>query len=292
VIPRKFRVGFATFPYGGNGGVSSESPELKHWFTKTRLAIEKDDRIDLSNGVWCLDKADTPITMCRNFAIKAAHQAGVDCLVMYDSDMHPDNLLGLDSTAKPFWEVAFNFFCRWYDRGPCVLAAPYCGPPPHPRRGGSECPYIFTWEARSNHPDERWASLRMFERSEVAQRTGIEEVAAIGTGLMMLDMRLFEELPPPWFDYEWKDPPYNTEKASTEDVYFTRNCSMQGIPVYVLWDCWAGHVKQYESSKPRVLDPDTVCGPYREAVIRQYLKEQQEKGDHKPQPGTKAAGAK
>ncbi len=266
MIERQFHIGFATFPYGGNGSLSSEVPELKHWWAKTRMAIEKDDRI--AKPVWTFDRADTPITMVRNMAAKAALHDGLDALVMYDSDMVPDLLLGTDPEAKPFWDVALDLFCKHYDKGPCIIGAPYCGGPPHPVVGGSEVPFVFTWRNDSNHADCRWPKLKLFEREEVAHRAGIERVPAIGTGIILIDMRVFKELPPPWFEYEYGDPPFNTYKASTEDVYFTRNASMNGIPVFVTWDCWAGHTKPYVVGKPWAITDEEVREPYRQAVLR------------------------
>ena len=35
--PRKLSVALVGFPYGGNGGISSEHPDIRHWFGNTLL---------------------------------------------------------------------------------------------------------------------------------------------------------------------------------------------------------------------------------------------------------------
>ena len=52
-------------------------------------------------------------------------------------------------------------------------------------------------------------------------------------------MRAIELLPKPWFSYEFKDEE-KTEKASTEDIVFTRDLHLLGVPQYCFWNAWAG----------------------------------------------------
>ena len=66
----------------------------------------------------------------------------------------------------------------------------------------------------------------------------------------MIDLRCLDVLPPPWFAYEYDDPPFNTRLASTEDVVFSRNLDWLGVPQYCHWSAWAGHVKTYVTGKP------------------------------------------
>ena len=86
-MQQKFNVGFVTFSYGGNGGISSEVPDIREWMTPLVVELSRDPRIDQIR-VWNL--ADTPITMTRNRAVLQAREFGVDVLVMIDSDMKPD----------------------------------------------------------------------------------------------------------------------------------------------------------------------------------------------------------
>lgn len=145
---------------------------------------------------------------------------------------------------------------------PATIGAPYCGPPP------DECCYVFHWTSRGTGSANPDFQLEMIPRCSAAIRAGIQEVAALPTGLILYDMRVFDILPPPWFEYEWGDPPYNSKKATTEDVYQTRNASLLGMPQFVAWDCWAAHVKPKVVGKPFIVTRDRVHSSLREAVLR------------------------
>jgi len=268
---RKFKLGLARFPYGGNGALSSEVPQIGDWLYRLgRWHARNLHRLE--SEMWSFCRSDTPIPMVRNAAAFEARRDGVDLLVMVDSDMHPDIHRGFDSQAHVFIEKAFELFCEHYDKGPCVIGAPYVGPPPHPITGGNAVPYVLQWDGDCNDEALRSYSLKLMDRFDAGRRTGIEKVAAIGTGLMLFDMRLFADgaMIPPWFDYEWTNEPYNTGKASTEDVFFTRNCSLCGYPVYCLWNCWAGHAKPAVEGKPQRVSSDMVGEQYAKAVKRGY----------------------
>lgn len=258
-MQQKFNVGIVTFSYGGNGGISSEVPDIREWMVPLVANASKDPRIDQIR-IWNL--ADTPITMTRNRAVMQARQFGVDCLIMVDSDMKPDMLAG-QPDAKPFFDSSFDFFVNHYHKGPCVIGVPYCGPPP------VECVYVFRWNnLQSQNPGPDF-QLEMYDRHTAVKMAGIQECAALPTGLIMYDMRVFELTEPktpedkPWFYYEWKDM-YAAEKASTEDVTMTRDVSLVGAqklgfnPVYCNWDAWAGHWKPKCVGKPQVITAEGV----------------------------------
>jgi hypothetical protein len=252
---QKFKVGFVTFSYGGNGGISSEVPDIREWMVPLVHGLSKDERVE---SIRCWNLADTPITMTRNRAVLMAREYGIDCLVMVDSDMKPDINVGLEG-AKPFFPSSFDFFVHHYPKGPCVIGAPYCGPPP------SECVYVFRWQNQQSEHASPDFQLEMYDRSTAVKMMGIQECAALPTGLIMYDMRSFELTEPktaeekPWFYYEWKDK-YAADKASTEDVTQTRDLSLVGTqklgynPVYCNWDAWAGHWKPKCVGKPVVLE--------------------------------------
>jgi hypothetical protein len=263
-MQQKFNVGFCTFSYGGNGGISSEVPNIREWMVPLVADLSRDARVDQIR-VWNL--ADTPITMTRNRAVLMAREYGVDCLVMVDSDMHPDVHAG-SPDAKPFFKTSFDFFVDHYSKGPCVIGAPYCGPPP------VECVYVFRWQnMQSAHPAPDF-QLEMYDRHTAVKMAGIQECAALPTGLIMYDMRAFELTEPkttddkPWFYYEWKDH-FASEKASTEDVTMTRDLSLVGTqklgynPVYCNWDAWAGHWKPKCVGKPQVIEAAGVAAKLR-----------------------------
>ena len=253
-MQQKFNIGLVTFSYGGNGGISSEVPDIREWMVPAVADLSKDERIG-EIRIWNL--ADTPITMTRNRAVLQAREHKIDFLVMIDSDMKPDVSLGQPHT-KGFLPSSLDFMIEHYAKGPCVIGAPYCGPPP------VECVYVFRWNnLQSDNPDPDF-QLEMYDRHTAVKMAGIQECAALPTGLIMYDMRAFELTEPktsedkPWFYYEWKDH-FCAEKASTEDVTMTRDLSLVGTqklgynPVYCNWDAWAGHWKPKCVGKPVVL---------------------------------------
>lgn len=265
-MKQKFNVGFCTFSYGGNGGISSEVPDIREWMVPLVAEASRDDRIEHVR-IWNL--ADTPITMTRNRAVLMARQYGIDVLIMVDSDMRPD-ILAASPDAKPFFASSFDFLVDHYSKGPVVVGAPYCGPPP------VECVYVFRWQNMQSNNSNPDFQLEMYDRHTAVRMRGIQECAALPTGLIMYDMRAFELTEPkdesskPWFYYEWKDK-YHSEKASTEDVTQTRDLSLVGAtklgynPVFCNWDAWAGHWKPKCVGKPVVMNAGGVGEKLREA---------------------------
>lgn len=210
---------------------------------------------------------DTPITMTRNLAAKCALACGSDYLLMIDSDMAPDvELLAGDPMAKPFWESSMEFLLGL--REPAAIGAPYCGPPP--------CENVFVFKPANFESDCPPGQLKIdqYNREEAFQRAGIEEVAALPTGLIIFDMRIFKIVPPTWFEYEYADPPFNTAKATTEDVFLTRNAALCGVRQYCNWDAWAGHWKRKCVRKPRPFTMDFVRENLRAAVARGIVRDE------------------
>jgi len=242
----KYSVLFARFPF-----LNQECPDVTDWLLRTCDKARRDPRIDQVHHVRF---DDTPVTMTRNRMIEHAKKLNVDLLCMVDSDMCPD----CERDGKPFWDTSLDFILS-HTGGPCVVAAPYCGPPPQC------CVYIFRWANWVNDP--YWPDVRqeMYTREEAAIRLGFERVSALPTGLMLLDMRAIAKLKPPYFYYEWRN--NYTEKASTEDVTFTRDMALIGsVPIYVNWDAWAGHWKRYLVKKPKAIFVEDVQDKYVEAV--------------------------
>jgi hypothetical protein len=258
--PRKLNVMVATYSYGGNGGMKSEHPDVGRYLIRLKEVLRSDPRI---GETFLIDYADTPITMTRNRSVVDARKHGADLLMMVDSDMAPDAFMCRNG-AQPFFQSSFDFIYRHYDKGPVVVGAPYCGPPP------DEVVYIFRWKNHAtNEPGDIDMELEMFSREDAAFRGGIQEVAALPTGLILWDMRCFELTEPTdkseqsWFYYEWTNK-YQSEKASTEDVTATRDVSLAGVaalgynPVYCNWDAWAGHWKPKCVTPPQLLTASMV----------------------------------
>ena len=272
MIPRKLKVAFAFFSYGGNGGIKSEVPEIRSWYAKTLLKASKDERIESCDEI---EIAETPIPMARNRSVLISRSIKSDVLVMVDSDNAPDNLLDLPG-AKPFFESSFDFIYKNYDKGPHVVGAPYCGPPPH------ELVYVFRWERKSNLAAlANDLHIGKYSRHEAAMLSGILPVGGLPTGLIMYDMRIFDVTEPAplkegetakgWFYYEWVNR-YAAEKASTEDGTATRDMAQIGYqklgynPVHCNWDAWAGHWKPYCVSKPHPVSVDSTTKVFAQAV--------------------------
>jgi len=281
----------ACFPsYGGNGGVAAEHPDIREWWVETRDAMKADPRV---NKVVSKTYNDTPITMIRNRMVRDARLAGAHLLLMVDSDQSP-NCHRDEKWFKPFWQEAFEAIYSHYSRGPLVVGAPYCGPP----NAGENC-YVFHWEGLGNRGRETAMRLAQYSRSTAQLMRGVQECAALPTGLILYDMRCFDLiepggrraedalrayregsiteaealrwLTPGWFHYEWTDG-YATDKASTEDVQNTRDISLAGMvklgynPVRCAWDSWIGHWKMWNVRKPESYTTEHVAATLRAAV--------------------------
>lgn len=267
-MQQKFRIGICTFSYGGNGGISSEVPDIREWMVPTVSALSQDPRVT-DVQIWNL--SDTPITMTRNRSVLMARDYGVDVLVMVDSDMKPD----MYKEGKPFVQSSLDFLIEHYPKGPVVIGAPYCGPPPN------ESVYVFRWQSHQTENANPDFKLEMYDRDTAAKMGGIQECAALPTGLIMYDMRAFAVTEPqstednPWFYYEYPDK-YQAEKASTEDVTMTRDLSLAGTqklgynPVFCNWDAWAGHWKPKCVGKPQIIQAVDVSAKLKQCWTANY----------------------
>lgn len=287
MTPAKVKLFVAGFPYGGNGGISSEVPVLRHWFGKLCREVTQDERI---GGFEAQDFSDTPITMTRCQAVLAAREAKADVLLMLDSDMFPDLYLGKDAFAQPFFKSSFDFMYERRKQGKIsVVGAPYCGPPPE------QVPYTFTWRTSdADDPDGNF-QINLMTRDEAGSREGIHEVPCLATGLILYDMEIFDLTDPkheykrlldlgqtttvaaaltkPWFYYEYHDY-YQANKCSTEDVTSTRDLGLavqrlKGYnPLHCNFSSWAGHYKPWCVGKPRPITADAINEKYHAAVER------------------------
>jgi len=285
---RQLNVVLYGFPYGGNSGVQIEHTPVARWRERVAIEAMQDSRIEqyLSD-----DLCDTPIPMTRNKAVLMARKMGADVLVMIDSDMSPDvhcdqnSPRDYDPTARPFFKTAFDFLYAHYDRGPVCLMAPYGG------KGDYENMFVFRWRGANNDlDDDAFGGLEQWTREECFGASGIHDVAAGATGLCMIDMRCFDWLEPQtkddhaWFDYEWTDK-YKSEKASTEDVFFTRNLALHGVaehgynPCKVLFDSWAGHNGFKVTKKPKLLTQEHITKRFVRAAQRLGMKKQYDVGN-------------
>jgi len=192
-----------------------------------------------------------PTDRCRNHVVKSARENGFQFLLALDNDMRFDLELGRSPEAKPFLPTSLEFALK--QSAPVFVGAPYCSAPP-----AQEVVVMKHREYCPDQPGGFGKKLDKYTRDEAAERRGIERVAALPTGCLLMDLRAFDVIAPPWFYYEYTDSPYNTALASTEDVVLTRNADWCGISQWVNWDAWAGHHKTYETGRPRVCPVDSV----------------------------------
>lgn len=263
---RKLSIYISTFPYAGNSTGSSLTWPTAVWLIQSMHRLKSEEKFTSRVGDVFLEAfADTPITMTRNAAVREAQSVGADILVMLDSDMQPDCQPG-DEDFVPFLDAAFDRIYSKYDEGPRVVGAPYMGTPPF------ENAFIFSWTKHGNGMESPF-ELRQYTREECIYLSGIQEAAALPTGLIMYDMRCFDLIDAPYFSYEWTD---NTEsqKASTEDVQNTRDISLAGCrqlgynPVECAWSSWAGHLKNSCVRKPLVYTAKDVSENLANALSR------------------------
>lgn len=275
---------FVGFPsYGGNGGIASEHPDVREWWIETVLKMKADPRV---GEIRAKTISDTPITMVRNRFVRMAREHGCHLLMMVDSDQSPNKHVG-EPWYKPFWDVAFDAVYKHYGKGPLVVGAPYCGPP-----GSGENVYVFNFSNRGDYGDESAIGLDQYTRHQASMLAGVQECAALPTGLILYDMRAFELIEPSglshrdilekvregtlqieeaerqlsqgWFYYEWKDG-QAAQKASTEDVTNTRDIALAGVaklgynPLRCAWDSWIGHHKPFNVGKPQPYTVENVA---------------------------------
>lgn len=205
-----------------------------------------------------------PTTRIRNFAAQKGKTDGFHFLLMLDDDMKPDVNLGTEPGALPFLPTALDFALE-HDRvkkKPCIVGAPYCGAPPEQR-----VMVMKNMAYAPDMPDGLGVKLGSFTRDEAAVAKGIQQVSALPTGCLLVDLRVLDVLPPPWFDYEYGDPPFNTALASTEDIVFTRNLDWLQVPQYCNWDSWAGHMKRFMTGKPRLAPIESIPESIRKAIF-------------------------
>lgn len=255
-MQKKYNVMLARFPFG-----LMERSECVDWLMATALNMQNDPRI-ARLSVWC--QFQVPVTTARNLCVKEALEQDIDIIIMTDCDMGPDRGGGTDK----FWPRALEFIESRWDVCPTVIGAAYCGKPPEYAINA------FRWRAR----DPEFPYFKVFYREEAADRvgSGYEAVAAMGTGLVAIDTRIFTgyegyKLPKPYFYYEYNED--ESKVISTEDVVFTRNANeifREVAPVvFCDWNAWASHLKIQEIMRP--------VNPKSPELLRVFRREAEEK---------------
>lgn len=195
------------------------------------------------------------IPASRNQLVADAIDAGATHLLMLDPDVALDHYVGREPWAVPWFSTFWSFAMANHGS---VLAAPYCG------RGLADPP-VQVFDGGTTETERRrvpWNDAR--------QRRGWQRVTGVGTGLMLIDMRIFERLKPPYFIDHYADETC-TRLDYTPDLWFCQLCCAAGIPIYVNWDCWVGHWQNQIVACPRVGEQDygqeTQAAPGSRAAI-------------------------
>ena len=220
----KPNVFIARLTYGG-----TERAEVGNWLVRTVLDATRDDRLGEIHQA-AIDKA--PVYAARNFAVELARVKQCQYLVMIDADTVAD-----PEPDKPtFWETAFDHAMTY--GAPCAVVAPIRA------IDGSVCIHKLVQNGDGDH-------LVRMTPEETAMRSGIERVVGSGLGLVLIDMRVFDALKPPYFRFAYSDPHYHTVAAG-EDIQFTADLGGPGIPIFAAWNCWAAHAKTVLIGRPQV----------------------------------------
>ena len=75
----------------------------------------------------------------------------------------------------------------------------------------------------------------------VKPNTGMQKVAMVATGCLLIHRKVFEQMPEPWFTYEWLDARHDAYNG--EDVYFCIEAGKRGIEMWCDTDCKVLHLK-------------------------------------------------
>lgn len=77
-------------------------------------------------------------------------------------------------------------------------------------------------------------------------RSGLEEVDQVGMAVMLINLKVFDRIPLPWFKFDW-DEEY-PETYCSEDIYFCRKANQAGFRVWIDHDLslGIGHLGEME----------------------------------------------
>lgn len=222
-----------------SAGHFSELTPFVTWFAALSFRLGRDPRI---KDVIYQQPNSPRILLNRNLIVKSALESKCDFLLMVDPDMQPD-FLANELGAIDFWKSSFEFMLR--NRG-CVIGAPACSG--YPKRD----PCVWRLDPEMDKV------VRVTREEAGRQRPCLEQVSAIGTGLMLIDMQIFDKLEQPWFDDVYLDKS-KTRLTMSQDVWFCRQVNKAEFPVFCNWSAWAAHWKYEPVCRPEI-DTEITIG--------------------------------
>lgn len=185
------------------------------------------------------------VAMSRNWLVKNAQEVGATHLLMVDPDMVPD--IG----GVRFFDEAWPFIL---EHPGSICAAPYCGPSPKKD--------VHVFGVSREYPSR----MVRLPREQYGDYAGWVRAVGVGTGLMLIDMTVFDKLKHPYFDDAYHDET-KCELKNSQDVVFCRKASEAQIPIYVNFLTPAGHQQTIVETLP-----DAGSGPLNQ-ITKLYIEE-------------------
>lgn len=156
-----------------------------------------------------------PTDVARNMFVNQAQRSGRN-LVMVDADSIPS-------------PSSFKILVDKISSEECVAGIPYCA------SGGQIC------------VGEKSPTVKQMEGY-----VGWTEVDNIGTHTIGYNIRVFDRIEKPYFEYE-----YNLDRTAlrgyAEDTVLHRKLYKAGVKIYCCWDEWSGHKCTKIYDRPRSL---------------------------------------
>lgn len=208
------------------------------------------------NDVIHLPIKRVPVSVGRNCIVAEARSRQCELIFMLDEDMWP---------AENFYRTAVNFLLA-HD-GPAAIASPYVMGAPDEKVNVFE--YTTSRSAQDSIPPNVAFVIDNIPRNDAALRTGIERIANVGTGYIAYKTSCFAKIKHPYFEYCYSDETH-TKVVETEDCWCHRKFHEAAIPMYVSWDHWSMHRKEYWAEKPKKFQFDEP-GRYWVEIAREQL---------------------
>lgn len=156
------------------------------------------------------------VGMARERIVDAALEWGASYLLFWDDDM---------------WFEPSAFLRLYLDQKPVVAALAFTARDP-------ATPVIYDFkESFEEDPEHPGEGRRRIDIAPVLdyQPNALQEVSAVGSGMILIKTDVFRTVPKPWF--------YSTGMG--EDIWFSMACQRHGIPIYVDTRVKTGHKKTY-----------------------------------------------
>jgi hypothetical protein len=189
----------------------------------------------------CLDTfvaQNSRILLNRGKIVEFAKSAGSTHIFFIDPDHRVDMYYShsagpeVKQESEPFFESAFEFL-RQHPMAIC--AAPYAGCPP-------DLP-IHVFAKGEN------GQMARLSHEQAKGLRGWQSVEAVGSGVMLIGMDVFDRMKQPYFDDVYTDEK-NTCLKHSQDVHFCLEARKLGIPIFVNFNCWVGHWQHCLVGKP------------------------------------------